>query len=384
MRNVVDDALKLSIFVGSPKHDLEEIRQEIIQSILKAGHIPDGMELWASAAEPTLDSIKEKLSLCDVHVIVLGANYGHMIEDKDEKISFTEWEYKRSKECGRPILSFLLEEETVRDVWRNNLPVPEVQTAYFRLWEELRQKSVCKMYKSTTMDKIGEDMVNSLNYLKNTGKLRHLAGWVRAEGKGAGLSARLQDNPFLMRIMERVVGFSTTGKRFNTEQNAKKAAADMFWDNMINLLASKGYMDIFLESGSSLAYVSEALEKKMDLIDGWRISTNNALALLQLLLFTDGEVRRNPTVSPDPQDAYGAIFTKACLSAYKEPHRKPRKLNDKELSAIEEMRGFLRAGKDYQIILATASGWDTDIQKRNFMARMLVVMLICSSKDQYS
>jgi RNA polymerase sigma factor (sigma-70 family) len=61
-------------------------------------------------------------------------------------------------------------------------------------------------------------------------------------------------------------------------------------------------MNLFLESGSSLAYVSEALQSRLDRQQGWKIATNNALSLLQLMLFTDGEIKRNPPVAPDPED----------------------------------------------------------------------------------
>ena len=65
-KNSQGDRVKLSVFIGSPKRELELVRSAIIQAVLEAGHIPDGMELWASDARPTLRTISEKLKLCDV------------------------------------------------------------------------------------------------------------------------------------------------------------------------------------------------------------------------------------------------------------------------------------------------------------------------------
>jgi hypothetical protein len=357
MRSNCDDPIKLSVFVGSPKRDLEKVRQAIIQAILEAGHIPDGMELWASDARPTLKTIADKLRLCDVHVVVLGPRYGQILEN--ETISFTEWEYRQSRDAKRPIISFLLEQEAFEAAWKKNPPSENEKTAYMRLWNELRSKSVCKLYPTIEMPKIDRDVLNALAQVIDAGQLRLLAGWIRAESKAAILTAALQGNPFLMRVMDRVVRFRTTGGRFEKERSAKKAAALMFWDTMMNQLARAGYMDIFLESGSSLAYVSEALESRLDRHQGWRIATNNALALLQMLLFTDGDIRRNPPVAPDPEDPYGAIFTMKCKQAYEEPQVKPRALYQQEKDAIQEIIELLKAEVDKQIILATASGWDT-------------------------
>lgn len=364
MKGNCEDPFKLSVFIGSPKKDLENIRQRIIQAVLEAGHIPDGMEIWASDARPTLKTIAEKMNLCDIHVVVLGLKYGEVLDN--ENISFTEWEYRKSRNDKRPIISFLLEENIFEHAWVDDSPDDREKKDYRRLWSELRKNSVCKLYKSINMSAIDRDVINALNQVIDSYQLRPLAGWIRAESKAAKLAAALQDNSFLMRVMDRVVRFRTTGGRFEKESSAKKAAAEMFWDTMMNQLARANYYDIFLESGSSLAYVSEILESKLDRQQGWNIATNNALSLLQLLLFTDGDIKRNPPVAPDPEDPYGAIFTHKCKQAYEEPHIKPRNLYEKEIDAVNEIIGLLKQEEKNQIILATASGWDTEHSIKEF------------------
>lgn len=356
VKTINEDPIRLSVFVGSPKRGLEKVRRKIIDAILNAGHIPDGMELWAAMADPTLLAIANKLNLCDIHVVILGSSYGQLLEN--EKISFTEWEYVQSRNAGRPIISFLLDEKAIQDAWQINPPFDEVQEkSYLKLWNELRSKSICKLYKNAKMDGIEGDVINSINQVIEN-KTAHLFGWIRAESKASKLTAALQDNAFLMRIMDRVVRFRTTGGRLDKEHNAKKAAADMFWDTMMSSLVRKNYLDVFIESGSSLAYVSEALEKRLERHNTWNISTNNALSLLQLLLFTDLVIRRNPPVAPDPDDPYGAIFTSKCKQAHEEPPIKPRKLFQNEMEAILEIIDLLKSKEKNQIFLATASGWD--------------------------
>ncbi|HEY2811340.1 MAG TPA: DUF4062 domain-containing protein [Rhabdochlamydiaceae bacterium] len=362
MRKSSGDPVKLSVFLGSPKRDLEAIRLQIQQAILGAGHIPDGMELWASAAQPTLEMIADKLALCDVHVIILGHRYGTIL--KNETIGFTEWEYTQSRDAKRPVISFLLEEAAVDEAWSKEKEPrsKEEKKHYERFRKELQSKSVCKFYPNQEMSKIDVHVLNALNEVISSRQLLPFPGWIRAETKEAKVAGALQDNPFLKRIMDRVVGFHDVGSRILKESGAKKAAAEMFWDSMISQLERKTHTSVFLESGSSLVYVSESFEKRKK--EGrpkeWKIATNNALALLQLLLFVDGEIQRKPQVAPDPTDPYGAIFTKRCLAAYQNPPVKPRKtLYAEEQEAIKEFITLLNSGEDKKIILATASGWDT-------------------------
>src|SRR5581483_11443603 len=97
---------KLEIFIGATKRDLDEERLKVLQAILEDGHIPSGMELWSSDIEPTRDTILNRLNPCDIHIVLLGARYGEMMEEKD--MSFTEWEYWQSA-SKRPVLAFVLD-----------------------------------------------------------------------------------------------------------------------------------------------------------------------------------------------------------------------------------------------------------------------------------
>ena len=84
------------------------------------------------------------------------------------------------------------------------------------------------------------------------------------------------------------------------------------------------------------------------------------------MLFTDGQILRNPPIAPDPKDPYGAIFTKRCLDAYEDPPVKPRSLYERETQAVAEVISLIKRGGEKQIILVTASGWDTTHSVRGF------------------
>ena len=174
--------------------------------------------------------------------------------------------------------------------------------------------------------------------------------------------AAIQDNRFVRRVLDRVSKFRTLTSRVETEPLAKQAAAQTFWDHKLNQLKRKHYRHIFIESGSSLAFVAEVFEEKTSKQDQdiWKVATNNALALLQLSLFTDLDTRPNPPAAPDPEDRYGAIFTRESLNAHEEPPRQPRRLYRAETEAIANTVKLLTDGvPEEQLILATASGWDT-------------------------
>jgi hypothetical protein len=52
---------KLQVFISSTYKDLRDERQAAVSAILKAGHIPAGMELFTSGDESQMETIKDGL-----------------------------------------------------------------------------------------------------------------------------------------------------------------------------------------------------------------------------------------------------------------------------------------------------------------------------------
>jgi hypothetical protein len=102
---------RLQVFVSSTQADLLEERQEAVETILKAGHIPAGMEHFAADNDSSLDVIKEWIDESDVYMVIVGFRYGS-IEPKSGK-SFTQVEYEYAVSTGKPVFAVLM-----TDKWR--------------------------------------------------------------------------------------------------------------------------------------------------------------------------------------------------------------------------------------------------------------------------
>jgi hypothetical protein len=82
---------KLQVFVSSTYFDLLEERQAAVEAILKSGHIPAGMELFAAGNESQLNTIRRWIDDSDAYMLILGGRYGSV--DPTTRLSYTELEY---------------------------------------------------------------------------------------------------------------------------------------------------------------------------------------------------------------------------------------------------------------------------------------------------
>jgi hypothetical protein len=100
---------KFQIFISSTFTDLKEERQACVEAILRAGHIPAGMELFSAGNETQLDTIKRWIEDCEVYILLLGGRYGS-IEPKSG-LSYTEIEYNYAIQLGKPFFSIIITED---------------------------------------------------------------------------------------------------------------------------------------------------------------------------------------------------------------------------------------------------------------------------------
>ncbi|MBI5319812.1 DUF4062 domain-containing protein [Bradyrhizobium sp.] len=91
------------VFVSSTFADLEEERRKVSDTLAKAGFIPAGMELFPATSLQQLEFIKKVIDRCDYYVVIVGARYGSLDDDK----SFTEKEYEYAVSRNIPVLAFL-------------------------------------------------------------------------------------------------------------------------------------------------------------------------------------------------------------------------------------------------------------------------------------
>ncbi len=302
--------LKLGIFIGSTRRDLFEARDAVIKAVIMAGHIPSGMELWAAGHIPTLDAIERHLNICDIHTLILGTRYGSTVKGG---LSFTEWEYRQSLGQGRPIIAFLLEseafeeaiekrqKETINLSPRKQRQLKEEVERLRKFRKELESRALCRFFTEDNFKSIGTDCVNSINEAINSGNLKDSAGWIHSSSERGRRLREIERNRFLQSILDRIYRFSTLTKRLEKEPAAKKILAEIFWKVMFGRIKRCGYHNLFFESGSTLAFVADEFERKLRQSEGgssensnWKITTNNAITLLQLLLYTHLDVSPKP------------------------------------------------------------------------------------------
>lgn len=353
-------ASKLSIFIGSTKRDLGQARDTTIRAVLEAGHIPCGMELWAASFDPTLPTIGRYLEECDLHIILLGASYGSLA---DGKTGYVQWEYDKSIKDGRPVIALLLEKSEFENQVSKKKKAEKDKLKAFR--SELQKHAICRYFKSEDDQSIAADCINSINEASK--RLKPTAGWIRASSEQGLRLREFERNYFLRRLLDRVYKFSTLTKRLDSQPLAKRALGEAFWKVMLGRIKRHGYSNMFFESGSTLAYVADEFEKKIgETHDGthWRITTNNAIILLQLLLHTHIDVSPRPAGAPE--DYYGAMFNPILLRDPEAPPHSPRKLYERETEAIEETVATLQGDGRKRLYLSTASGLDFDHQEIHF------------------
>ncbi|QDT56709.1 hypothetical protein Pan44_47660 [Caulifigura coniformis] len=90
---------KLQVFVSSTYLDMTEERQAAVQAILMAGHIPAGMELFASGDQTQLEVIKRWIRESDAFFLILGGRYGS-VEPLSGK-SYVQLEYEYANDLGK-------------------------------------------------------------------------------------------------------------------------------------------------------------------------------------------------------------------------------------------------------------------------------------------
>lgn len=100
--------MKKQFFISSTYQDLKEERQNIVQLLLRAGHIPAGMELFRQDDRRQWETIKEWIDASDVVITITKDRYGSIC--KDTGISYTEMEYDYAVSSGKTIIRIVYEE----------------------------------------------------------------------------------------------------------------------------------------------------------------------------------------------------------------------------------------------------------------------------------
>lgn len=100
------------VFVSSTYTDMLPYREAIQTALNKADCVPYGMERFGAEAIPPLEVCYRELEASQIYVCAFGMRYGSIDEETGK--SYTQLEYEKARELGKPTLVFLIDENKVR------------------------------------------------------------------------------------------------------------------------------------------------------------------------------------------------------------------------------------------------------------------------------
>jgi len=170
---------KLQVFVSSTFTDMMTERQAAVEAILRAGHIPAGMELFAAGDQAQLEVIRTWIDESDVFMLILGGRYG-TIEEKSRK-SYIQLEYEYAVEKNKPHFAAVMSEMFLnakiqkRGKGAKGKAVIETDNPHlFKAFQETVKSKICRFFNDA----------NELKLIVFESLGRHdrdttLSGWVK-------------------------------------------------------------------------------------------------------------------------------------------------------------------------------------------------------------
>lgn len=99
------------VFISSTFTDMLPYREAIQTALNKADCVPYGMERFGAETIPPLDVCFRELEASQIYICALGMRYGSI--DKKTGKSYTQLEFEKARELGKPTLVFLIDEANV-------------------------------------------------------------------------------------------------------------------------------------------------------------------------------------------------------------------------------------------------------------------------------
>lgn len=203
---------KLQVFVSSTYNDLISERQAAVSAILKAGHIPAGMELFTSGDVSQMEVIRRWIDESDVYMLILGGRYGSV--EPYTGMGYTELEFDYAIEQKKPLFSVVISKDALDEkVKKDGVRVIEQDNPQaLALFREKVLRNISAFFKEDKDIKLC--VYESLSEFSTS---RDLVGWVRAsevdefEIVKAELR-RLRDENDMLRTSTALVAAPTNGK----------------------------------------------------------------------------------------------------------------------------------------------------------------------------
>lgn len=230
---------KYQVFVSSTFTDMKDERQAAVEAILKASHIPAGMELFAAGSKSQMEIIKRWIEESDIYMLILGGRYGSI--EKESKLSYIELEYDYAASIGKPIFSVVITEEALdKKIKENGKSV--IETDYPEKYKDFKEKvlrRICSFYQDKKDIKLA--VHESLPEIEHSSPLN---GWISSS-----------DVPDTQSLLNEIQRLSDENKKTLTENERLKLLISKgdneneYWNELIQTLKEKIVeMNVFNEN----------------------------------------------------------------------------------------------------------------------------------------
>ncbi|MEM5405856.1 MULTISPECIES: DUF4062 domain-containing protein [Paraburkholderia] len=178
---------KYQVFISSTYRDMKEERQAAVMSILSAGHIPAGMELFAAADVEQMDIIRRWIDESDIFVLILGGRYGSI--DSTSGKSYIQLEYEYAVQTKKPLFALYLTEEMLDDKVRKQGRdmIEQDDTRAYKEFHSLVTGKLC-----AEVGHIKDINIEVPKAITALSRRHNLDGWIRASSVTAAPTAPLE------------------------------------------------------------------------------------------------------------------------------------------------------------------------------------------------
>lgn len=167
---------KFQVFISSTFNDLKTERQAAVESILKAGHIPAGMELFTAGDKSQWEIIQRWINEADIYMLILGGRYGTV--EKKSGLSYTELEYNYAVSLKKPHFAVVIKDEALEEKVRSS------GTDMIEMENPAKLKKFKKMALSKMSSFYSDPRDIKLAVMESVAQLARdhkITGWVRSE-----------------------------------------------------------------------------------------------------------------------------------------------------------------------------------------------------------
>ncbi|MGG0454259.1 DUF4062 domain-containing protein [Priestia megaterium] len=170
---------KLQIFVSSTFEDLKAERQKAVEGILRAGHIPAGMELFTAGSTRQWDVIEDWIKESDILMLILGGRYGSI--EPTTGLSYTEMEYQFALENNIPVFAVVLNDQFLANKKSFDVKLEVYEKNEVEKYDDFKRTVTSNLVRFVSnIDQIQSEVSFSLNtFMKQDVSKHKFRGWVR-------------------------------------------------------------------------------------------------------------------------------------------------------------------------------------------------------------